>query len=487
MFLKKSSVILLCTLFFTLLALSCKEEKNGIQRPNVVLIVIDDLGWRDLGFMGSKYYETPNLDSLAAESMVFMNAYASASNCAPSRANMISGLQSPSHGVFTVSPSDRGKTETRKLIPIKNTKHLSDDEYTLHDMFKSERYVTGSFGKWHVGSDPTAQGVDVNVGGSHRGNPGRDGYFSPYKIDNIENGPEGEYLTDRLTSEAISFVEENQQNPFFLYVPFYTVHTPIQAKKDLIERFENKETQPGQENATYAAMVHSMDQNIGRLLQSIKHLRLEEKTLVIVTSDNGGIRAISDQAPLRAGKGSYYEGGIRVPLIINFPKQIASGVNYERVTNLDFFPTLQNLIKASKTKHNLAGVDLSPLIFDEASSLQERDLFWHFPIYLQAYRPLQDDGRDPLFRTRPGSVMISGNWKLHEYFEDETFELYNIKDDPGERKNLAGSEIKKLNELRILLEKWRKDNNAPVPTKRNPAYDSDIEQELIEQLSGKEI
>ncbi|NNE77373.1 MAG: sulfatase-like hydrolase/transferase, partial [Pricia sp.] len=279
------------------------EEIKHFDKPNIVLINVDDLGWKDLGFMGSSYYETPNLDAFAKEGMVFMKAYAAAANCAPSRACMLSGMNTPKHTVYTVSPSERGNSKTRKLIPIKNTEHLNDSIYTLPEMLKNAGYVTGSFGKWHIGNDPTEQGIDLNVGGSSRGNPGNEGYFSPYNIDFIENGPDGEYLTDRLTDEAIKFVRKNKDTTFFVYMPFYTVHTPIMGKPDLIKKFEGKEGSNGQNRADYAAMVASMDANVGRLLLSLKENGLEDNTMVIFTSDNGGIRSISEQNPLRAGKG----------------------------------------------------------------------------------------------------------------------------------------------------------------------------------------
>lgn len=457
--------------------MGCKQKQTNASddiKPNVILIVVDDLGWKDLGLMGSDYYETPNLDQLAKEGMTFMNAYASAANCAPSRACMLSGMQSPRHGVYTVSPSDRGNPKTRKLIPITNTKHLKDDVYTMPDMFQENGYVTGSFGKWHVGIDPTLQGIDINVGGSDRGNPGKGGYFSPYKIDHIQDGPEKEYLTDRLTDEAIQFVETNSQNPFFLYLPFYTVHTPIMGKPELLAKFKSKKGSAGQDNPEYAAMVHSMDQNIGRLLQRVKELKLEKNTMVVLTSDNGGIRDISRQDPLRAGKGSYYEGGIRVPLIVKYPGRVEAGGSCNtRVTNLDFFPTFQKILNIEPQTNTLDGVDLSPLLAGQ--KIMKRDLFWHFPIYLQAYNQQTDDGRDPLFRTRPGSVVISGNWKLHEYFEDHAMELYDLSKDEGERKNLADMRPEITQELYQKLKDWRMRMHALVPTKLNALYDAAIE------------
>lgn len=463
---------------FALLSLGCRtsgnEKESSKRKPNIVLINVDDLGWKDLGFMGSTYYETPNIDKLAQEGMVFTNAYAGAANCAPSRACMISGLNTPRHGVYTVSPSDRGNPKTRKLIPIKNTKHLHDSVYTLPKMLKSAGYVTANFGKWHVGDAPSKQGIDHNVGGSSKGNPGKNGYFSPYNIDFIEDGPKGEYLTDRLTNEAISFIEKSKDTTFFVYVPFYTVHTPIMGKEILIEKFKKKKGTNGQNRPDYAAMVASMDENVGRLLNTLKDNGLESNTIIIFTSDNGGIRAISHQNPLRAGKGSYYEGGVRVPLIIKWPNKISPNTTTSQaVSNMDFYPTLQAVTKPKMKAELLDGIDLNTVLSNQ--NLIKRDLFFHFPIYLQAYQKSEDDGRDPLFRTRPGSVIISGNWKLHHYFEDTVLELYNLETDLGETNNLAELHPEKVKELYEKLEDWRKNTRASIPTEKNPDYNADFD------------
>jgi arylsulfatase A-like enzyme len=448
--------------------------------PNIVLINVDDLGWKDLGFMGSPYYETPNLDRLAGEGMVFTNAYAAAANCAPSRACLMSGLNTPRHGIYTVDNSDRGDARTRKIIPTPNHEILHDTMYTLAEMLRDNGYVTGMFGKWHLGEDPRSQGFQTNVGGSHNGSPGKGGYFSPYSLSFLDNGPEGEYLTDRLTSESIRFVAQNQGQPFFLYLPFYAVHTPIMGKPELVEHYRKKPGSQGQDNAAYAAMVTAMDQNVGRLLAELDRLGLREQTVVILTSDNGGIRDISYQTPLRAGKGSYYEGGIRVPFTVRWPGRVKAGSRSDQpVTNLDFYPTLQSLTKAKGKAGFLDGTDILPVL--KGHRLAERPLYWHFPVYLQAYNPREDGSRDPLFRTRPGSVIRKGDWKLHEYFEDGGVELYNLRTDPGETTNLAVRQPQKVKELLTLLRAWRKQTNAPVPTERNPLYNSGYEQKVLKE------
>ena len=486
LFIRKSALIstvlaLVCTVMVSVTLNSCedKKAKSIVHRPNIVLINVDDLGWKDLGFMGSTYYETPNLDAFAKQGMVFTNAYAGASNCAPSRACLISGKNTPRHGVYTVSPSNRGNPKTRKLIPIKNTEHLDNTLYTLPKMLKSAGYITASFGKWHVGENPSEQGVDHNIGGSGRGNPGKDGYFAPYNIDFIEDGPKGEYLTDRLTQEAMAFIKKNKDTSFFAYIPYYTVHTPLQGKEEWIARYGTKKGIEGQDNPVYGAMVSAVDENVGRLLKTLDELNLSRNTMVIFTSDNGGIRAISAQNPLRAGKGSYYEGGIRVPLVIRWPEKVAGGViNDNRVSNLDFYPTLQEIVQPIKKSMDLDGFSLVNQF--QSLSRVERDLYFHFPIYLQAYNQKDDGGRDPLFRTRPGSIIISGDWKLHQYFENGGLELYNLKDDLGETNNLTDIHPEKTEELLKKLEGWRQQFNAPVPTKRNETYDPQFEKQQIE-------
>lgn len=454
---------------------SCTLKSN--DKPNVLLIVIDDLGWKDLGFMGSKYYETPNLDAFSKEGMLFFNAYASASNCAPSRASMLSGMFSPRHGVYTVGSAERGNAKTRKLIPTKNIDFLSDSITILHEMFKNAGYITSNFGKWHIGENPKTQGVDVNIAGGKNGNPGRNGYFSPYNVPNITDGPEGEYLTDRLTNETIEFISNNTDIPFFAYLPYYTVHTPILTQKKWSDMYKNKKGVDGQSNSTYGGMVSAMDHNVGRLFKALDSLGLYENTIVIFTSDNGGLKSVSSQQPLRAGKGSYYEGGIRVPLVIRWPGRVIPSTVKDRVTNMDFYPTLQEIVQPSTKTQNLDGISILPLLKNE--SLSKRDLFWHFPIYLESSKGGKIGSRDPLFRTRPGSIIISGEWKLHHYYEDDGYELYNLSEDPGEQHNLRDTEMAKYNELKKKQKKWIRETEAPDVFELNPLYDEEFSKSLL--------
>ncbi|MGQ1784499.1 MULTISPECIES: sulfatase [unclassified Saccharicrinis] len=468
-------------LTLTLLLVGCyakmEDDKNTKGSPNVVLIVVDDLGWTDCGFMGSTYYETPNLDKLARESMVFTNAYAGAANCAPSRATLMSGMNSPRTGIYTVSPSERGNKKSRKLIPVKNTNFLGDSVYTMAEMFKDAGYVTGHFGKWHLGEDPCTQGFDVNVGGGHGGHP--KSYFAPYQYPDLE-APEGEYLTDRLTKEALTFIENNQKNPFFLYLPFYTVHTPIQGKEAIIKKYKSKKTTESHFRADYAAMVESMDYSVGRVLEKIDHLKLEN-TIIVFTSDNGGIYAISKQLPLRAGKGAYYEGGIRVPLVIKWPGNVKPGKTDIPVSNLDFYPTFKEIIGANVPQNKiLDGVSLKSLLL-ENRKMEERPFFFHFPIYLQAYSKKSGVNRDPLFRTRPGTAIRLGDWKMLYYYEDQQTELFNLKNDLGETTNVAGKFPDKVQELKKLMDNWLKNTNALVPAQMNPDYDENWNREMLSQ------
>lgn len=469
------NLLILFLLVFCMHAVGKKKRKQS-QRPNILFILIDDLGWKDVGYMGSQYYETPNIDKLAASGVVFNNAYAPAANCAPSRACIMSGQNTPRHGIYTVGSSERGKAHTRRLIPTLNTVTLADSVVTLAEALKAAGYRTAHMGKWHLGEDPCTQGFDLNIAGSHAGHPRS--YFSPYKNPQLEDGPDGEYLTDRLTNEAIAFLKANAASdagqPFFLYLPYYTVHTPLQGKQELIQKYKQKEGSQGQKNAVYGGMVESADQNIGRIMDALKEEGLNENTMVIFFSDNGGIANISSQYPLRGGKGSYYEGGIREPLIISWPTRLPHGKRIDTpVSGLDFYPTILDVAGIKRDKEQiLDGESLMPVMLKD-KPLKRDALYWHFPIYLQAIHPINDQARDPLFRTRPGSAMRMGKWKLHEYFEEGALELYDLDADPGEANNLAGKFPEKVTELHQLLKEWRQVMRAPVPTKINPEFKAD--------------
>jgi len=441
---------------------------SAAKPPNIVFYFIDDLGWTDVSFMGSKYYETPHVDRLAREGMKFMDAYANAPNCAPSRACLMSGLYGPRHGVFTVGNSARGQSKFRKLIPIKNNTVLANRFVTIAEVLQKAGYVTATMGKWHLGTDPTTQGFDVNIAGKHWGSPSGGGYHSPYRYPNLVAREKGEYLTDRLGAEACKFIETNKDKPFFLYLTHYAVHTPIQSKPALKAKYEKKKPVGGHKNAEYAGMIESMDDSIGAVQATLKRLKLEENTLVIFFSDNGGHGGVTSNAPLRGSKGMLYEGGIREPLAIKWPGVTKPGSTcHEPVIAVDFYPTLLEITGAKRPKNYLLdGVSLTPVLRDASAPLGRAALHWHFPCYLQGYTP-----RHGPFRTTPAAAIRMGDWKLIEFFEDGKLELYNLKKDLSEKNNLATKEPAKLKELHAAMLNWRRETKAPVPTAKNPDYD----------------
>jgi arylsulfatase A-like enzyme len=454
-------------LFFFLLILSTTACKQ--QPPNILLINIDDMGWRDVGFMGSQYYETPNIDALAAEGMIFTEAYASASNCAPSRACLMSGQWTPRHGVYTVVSSERGNSRDRKLIPTPNNTVLPESQYTLAEALKDAGYVTCHAGKWHLSEHPERQGFDVNIGGWESGNPGS--YYPPYTRVPLEAPTEDYYLTNLIIDKTLEFLETVEDEPFFLYYSPYAVHTPIHPVKDLLPKYENKPEWNGQNNADYATMIENLDTQIGRIIDKLKKSGKLDNTFILFTSDNGGHYGITKQWPLRSGKGTYYEGGIREPMFVRWPGKVSPGTQTDvPVTNLDFYPTLLEVAKTEQPAGKiLDGQSILPVL-TEKGEMENRPLFWHFPIYLQAYLKNDTTSQDPIFRTRPGSAVRLGDWKLIQYFENNDFELYNLKEDIGERNNLAQLKTDKLQELLTILENWRKETDAPVPKELNPEY-----------------
>ena len=440
--------------------------------PNIVLFYADDLGYTDLGCQGSDFYETPNIDRLAREGMTFTQAYAAAANCAPSRASLMSGLYTPRHGVFTVGNSDRGKSAHRKLIPIKNDTVLPRRFPTVARALQKAGYHTAVAGKWHISPDPTNYGFETNFGGLTWGAP--KSYFSPYRNPNLPDGPKGEHLPARLANDVCGWIRRVRQeatpaakSPFFLYFPFYSVHTPIQARKDLIAKYQDKKPGAHHTHARYAAMIEAMDLAVGQVLGLLDELGLAKNTLVVFTSDNGPHGGVSNAKPLRGSKGMFYEGGIREPFLVRWPGTIEAGSRCTTpIHQVDLYPTFAALAGADLPPL-LDGVDLQPLF--TGKSIAPRPLFWHFPAYLQGYG--QDLG-SPFrhFRTTPCGVVREGTWKLIEYFEDGALELYNLAQDPQEHTNLAASEPARRDALHALLKDWRRTVKAPVPTQRNPGY-----------------
>lgn len=464
------------------LAVGCRSPKADPDgsptpsvRPNIVFFYIDDLGWSDLSVQGSSFYETPHLDRLAARGMRFTQAYANAPNCAPSRASLLSGMYTPRHGVFTVGDPWRGPREVRRLIPAENSTTLAPEVFTLAEALREAGYRTAHLGKWHLGkpgeAGPEEQGFDINVGGTHAGHPPT--YFSPYRIATLEDGPEGEYLTDRLTEEALAFIERNRDAPFFLYLSHYAVHTPIEGKAELAEEYEDKPAWHGQSNAEYAAMIESVDRGVGRIVARLEALGLMEETLIVFSSDNGGLggyasaglpgsRNVTDNHPLKGGKGQLYEGGLRVPTFVVWPGAAAPGsVSDEPILGIDFYPTL---LEAAGVRPRpgqvLDGRSLVGLL--RGGDLEREALFWFFPAYLQAYGPAD-------LRTGPAAAVRRGDEKLLWFFEDDRLELYDLAEDPGERHDLAAARPERAAALQDLLEAWIEAVAAPLP-RANPDY-----------------
>ncbi|SMP61668.1 Arylsulfatase A [Neorhodopirellula lusitana] len=458
-----------------ILAVVCISSASAQPaRPNIIYINADDLGVMDVGY-NNPLYQTPNIDALCANGMKFTNAYAPAANCAPSRACVMTGQYGPRHGVYTVGSSSRGSASNRKLIPIKNNPLPSLDNVTIAEAFQNAGYRTIHLGKWHLGPDPTQQGFDINVGGDTSGSP-TGGYFSPFTRGSMESlndqFPARTHRVDIYADKAIEFMRANQAKPFFMHMAYYSVHTGLEPVPGLVEKYEGTGV-----HATYASMVEKMDQGIGRILDELETLGLTENTLVLFTSDNGGHLNYSDQTPHRAGKGSYFEGGIREPMVVRWPAQVAPGTECDTpVIGIDFFPTFLQAAGIVPPKDKiLDGVSLMPLLtqqgeLPELAELNERSLYWHFPIYLQSYRGSKESSHDPKFRTRPGSAMRLGKWKLHEYFEDGRLELYDLDADVGERKNLATTMPEKASQLHAMMKQWREQTGAPVPTELNPKF-----------------
>lgn len=453
-------------IFAALLALPFAPDASAERsdKPNIILVVADDLGWTDLACFGSEYYETPNLDKLASQGVRFTAAYTSGPNCAPTRAALISGQQYPNNPVYTVASGARGSEKHRKMIPVKNVQTLPNSHITIAESLKKAGYTTAHMGKWHLGDPapgkggPKQQGFDLNVAGNHSGSP-RGGYFAPYKNDQLKQGPKGEYLTDRLADEAVKFIEAHADQPFFLYLPHYSVHTPIQAPEDRAARFAKKQPVGGHKNPKYAAMVEAVDMSVGRIMKTLDKLKLTDNTLIIFTSDNGGHGQVTKNAPLRGAKGMLYEGGVRVPMIVRYPGVAPAGTECNTpIVSTDFYPTFLEIAGAKAPDgYKLDGESIAPLIRDpRKAKLQRNAITWHFPGYLQAYGPGN-------WRTTPAGAIRAGDYKLIEFFETDTIELYNLADDISESNNLAKSKPDIAARLHGQLKAWRQSVNAPMP------------------------
>ncbi|MCP4192472.1 MAG: sulfatase [Planctomycetaceae bacterium] len=469
------------SLFSTLDLLAEAVDERG-ERPNILFIFLDDFGWRDVSYMGSDFYETPNLDRMAAAGMVFSNAYSCAANCAPARASLLSGQYTPRHRIFNVGTRPRGDKRYRKLKHIPGTDTLDPQIKTWAHQLQVVGYRTATMGKWHLSDDPKPYGFDINIGGTKSGGPPR-GYYPPHgkRVPGLADAPKGEYLTDRLTDEAISFIRDNRNHPWALYLTHFAVHTPLDAKKELVAKYEAKSKGKLHQHVEMATMIQAVDDGVGRIQAALKDLELEERTIVIFFSDNGGFGPATDMHPLKGYKGTYYEGGIRVPFFVKWPHVVAAGSrSQEPIIGVDLYPTICEMAGASLPSDQLGdGESLLPIFRGEQPAWRERPLFWHFPAYLQAYR-VWDEQRDPLFRSRPCSVIRLGDWKLHQFFEDGGLELYNLRSDIGESSDLSAKHPEKVQELLRRLESWREEIGAPVPMEKNPMYDARAERRAME-------
>ena len=445
--------------------------------PNVILVLVDDLGWADLGSYGSTFYETPEIDRFASMAMRFTDAYAASPVCSPTRAAIMTG-QHPAR--LHITDWIPGQDPQDRTLRGPQDRHQLGLEYvTLAEALKEKGYSTFFAGKWHLGDEgyfPEDQGFDVNLGGHHRGSP-PGGYYSPYNNPKLDDGPEGEYLPDRLTDDSIRFIEEHGNEPFFLNLSYYTVHTPIQASERHIDAYEQKlaatsfmgpaseeerlgRTQLHQSNPAYASMVEALDENFGRLWRSIEAQGLAEQTVVIFTSDNGGLATLARQrtaptanVPLRAGKGWCYEGGIRVPLIIHAPGVTRPGsVSNVPVMSTDLFPTVMSLVSGDQ-QDAIDGKNLYAVL-SSGANVDREALYWHFPHYHGS-------------AWTPGAAIRVGEWKLIEFYEEDRAELYNLNEDLQERNDLSDQYPEKKEELRELLRKWQESVDAQMPD-RNP-------------------
>ena len=466
-------------ILLTSLCVLLSPTRAGQDKPNVIFILADDLGQMDIGAFNPKtFYETPNINSLAKRGMKFTQGYAACCVCSPTRGSIMTGKYPPRFGVTDYIGGNR----PGKLKPAPNADHLPLEETTIAEAFRDDGgYATFFAGKWHLGTEgfwPENQGFDVNMGGIDRGGPyGRGKYFTPYDNPRLPDGPPGEHLPDRLATEANKFIETNKTSPFLIYFPFYDVHTPLQSRADLQAKYEAKRKQLGlepkfgkepprevrlvQDHAVYAGMVEAMDAAVGKVLAKLDELGLAENTIVLFTSDNGGLSTSegspTSNLPYRGGKGWLYEGGIREPLLIRWPAKVKAGTTIDTpVCGIALTPTLIDATGATtRPGQKLDGVSLLPVLTN-SGKLAARPLFWHYPHY-------GNQGG------APGAAIRLGDWKLIEWFEGKT-ELFNLANDISEKTDLAAQEPERVKTMLAQLKTWQADVGAKFPTP-NPAYD----------------
>ena len=457
--------LLLAGLFFAFGAVTVGADMQGQKKTNIVFILADDLGWTDTGIYGSKYYETPNIDRLAAQGVRMLNHH-HCQNCTPTRAALMSGQYGARTGVYTVGGTDRFDTSMRPLVPVENAQSLPLDRATVAQQLKLAGYATGMFGKWHIGQKgdylPGKRGFDEAIETMGR-------HFA-FETEPCTEYPKGQYLADFLTDRAVDFIRRHKDEPFFLYLPHFGVHSPYDAKPDLVAKFKVKPGVGGHNDPVYAAMIASVDESVGRVMWTLDDLKLADNTVLIFASDNGGVGGyvregimkkgkgdITDNTPLRSGKGSLYEGGTRVPFVVRWPGVTKPGSVCDVPTiHVDVYPTFLEIASAPTPSQPLDGVSLVPLLREATAKLPREAIFQHFPGYLGA-------GLN-FWRTTPVSLIQTGDWKLMEFLEDSHLELYNLRDDLGETKNLVQAMPEKAMELQAKLIAWRDLIQAPLPS-----------------------
>lgn len=485
----KTTLILACSLLAPHEAITAAESEA--TKPNIIYILADDLGWTDTATYGSKYYETPNIDKLASQGMKFMQ-YHNCPNCQPTRASLMSGQYGPRTGIYTVGGADRFDWKSRPLRPVENVANLPLGKITFAQQLKKVGYATAMFGKWHLGEDakhhPSQRGFDEAIASA--------GLHFDFRTNPDTPHPKEQYLADFLTDRAEDFIRRKKDEPFFLYLPHFGVHVPLHSREDDKKHFDGKAPVGGHNDPTYAGMIYSVDRSVGRIMALLEELKIADNTVLIFSSDNGGVGGygrpdgmirdpdhekkpkgkgaskkgngydadyigqfddITDNAPLRSGKGSLYEGGTRDPFIVRWPGVVKAGATCDAPTiHVDVYPTMLEIASAPQPEQVLDGESMVACFKDPTASLKRPAIYQHFPGYL---------GSGPgLWRTTPVGTIQAGDWKLMEYFEDHRLELYNLRDDIGEKHNLAAEMPDKAKELLEMMIKWRAEIKAPMPT-----------------------
>ena len=426
--------------------------KQVVEKPNIIFILADDLGWADLQCYGDKRFRSPQLARLAKEGMLFTDAYAASPVCSPTRSSIMTGKY-PARNNLTLWIGGKGGAPAVQQMAL--------EECTIAEALKEAGYATGMVGKWHLGNQkffPKEQGFDVAIGPPHAGTP-PGGYYLPNKI-KLPGAKKGEYLTDRLTDEGLKYIEDNKEGPFFLYQSYHSVHTPIAGRRDLVKKHQDRAKAEGINiNPHYAAMIESLDTGVGRILDKLDELKIADRTIVIFFSDNGGFshargkkNDVTDNAPLRMGKGYLYEGGIREPLLIRFPGLVKPGtVCKQPVVSTDFYPTLLELAGVpAKPEQHADGLSLAPILKDPDSKLDRDAIYFHYP-------------HDSPQGGKPSGAVRAGQWKLVEHFGNGQLELFNLGDDTGETKDLSKEKPQILESLHTKLKEWRKSVDAQMP------------------------